>query len=316
MHRGEPVSADVLTQAMWGEDAPPTAGRTLQVNVSRLRHALGPAAERLQTVGGGYRLRVEPGELDAERFERDCAGASGLPPAETARALREALAMWRGPSLVDVRYEAWAQSEIRRLEELKAMAVEALIDAEMALGDHARLVGELEALVAEHPLRERLRAQQMLALYRSGRHADALAAFRAARVVLDEQLGLEPGPELRDLERQILVHDPSLAAPLQAERPPAPPTPTFGRDEDVRSVLDALGQTRLLTLTGPGGVGKTRLAIEVARAAGDDELQHGAPVGDQFGAMTMSPMTRDRHYAREPTRFVGTEEPGIGEGLL
>jgi predicted ATPase/DNA-binding winged helix-turn-helix (wHTH) protein len=265
---GEPVQADVLIQALWGDEAPPAALRALRVSVSRLRQALGPAAERLQTVGSGYRLHVEPGELDAERFEDLYARAGGLPPAEAARKLRGALGLWRGPALADVRYEPWAQAEIRRLDELKAIALEARIDAEMALGDHARLVAELEALVEEYPLRERLRAQLMIALYRSGRQPDALAAFHAARDVLDEELGLEPGPELRALEQRILMHDPSLAAPEQVEPPPAPPTPTFGRDEDMRAVLHALGETRLVTLTGTGGVGKTRLAVEVARRAG------------------------------------------------
>jgi predicted ATPase len=183
--------------------------------------------------------------------------------------LREALALWRGPVLADLRYEAWAQAEIRRLEELRALAIEDRVKVDLELGKHAQLVGELEGLVREHPLRERLRAQQMLALYRAGRHADALAAFREARATLDAELGLETGPELRQLEQAILVHDPSLAAPAAAEPgvPAAPPTATFGRDDDMRKVLALLEETRLLTLTGVGGVGKTRLAIEVARAA-------------------------------------------------
>ena len=139
--------------------------------------------------------------------------------------------------------------------------------AELERGEHARLVGELEALVAEFPLRERLRGVQMLALYRSGRHADALAAYRTAREALDTELGLEPGPELRKLEQQILTHDPALQ-PAAPGVPAPPATPTFGRDDDVLDVLAALEGARLVTLTGPGGVGKTRLAIEVARAAG------------------------------------------------
>jgi predicted ATPase/DNA-binding SARP family transcriptional activator len=270
LRAGEPVSADALTDAVWGEEAAPTASRALQVQVSRLRSALGPAAERLETVGGGYRLRVEPGELDADRFELACRRGAELPPREAAAVLREALAIWGGPVLADQRYHPWAQAEIRRLEELRALALEDRVGADLALGDHARLVGELEALVAEHPLRERLRAQQMLALYRSGRHADALAVYRDARTVLDSELGLEPGPELRQLEQAILTHDPSLAAPSDAEPgiPPAPPAPTFGRDEDVRAATDRLEDARLLTLTGPGGVGKTRLAVEIARVAG------------------------------------------------
>jgi predicted ATPase/DNA-binding SARP family transcriptional activator len=267
---GEAVASDALAQALWGDDAPPSAGKALQVQVSRARRALGPAADRLQTVGSGYRLHVAPGELDADRFEQLCRRGAELPAREAATVLREALALWRGPVLADLRYEPWAQAEIRRLEELRALAIEDRVKADLELGEHARLVGELEALVREHPLRERLRAQQMLALYRAGRHADALAAFRQARATLDAELGLEPGPELRQLEQAILVHDPSLAAPAAAEPgvPAAPPTPTFGRDENIRDVLALLEQARLVTLTGPGGVGKTRLAIEVARAAG------------------------------------------------
>jgi predicted ATPase/DNA-binding SARP family transcriptional activator len=267
---GESVASEALAQALWGDDAPSTAANALHVHVSRARRALGPAGERLQTVGSGYCLHVAPGELDADRFEQLCRRGAELPARQAATMLREALALWRGPVLADLRYEAWAQGEIRRLEELRAPAVEHRVRADLELGEHARLVGELEALVRQHPLRERLRAQQMLALYRAGRHADALAAFREARATLDAELGLEPGPELRQLEQAILVHDPSLAAPAAAEPgvPVAPPTPTFGRDRDVRQALALLEQTRLLTLTGAGGVGKTRLAIEVARAAG------------------------------------------------
>jgi predicted ATPase/DNA-binding SARP family transcriptional activator len=267
LRRGEPVAADALAQVLWGDDAPPSAAKALQVTVSRLRGALGPAGDRVETVGGGYRLRVEPDELDAERFERTYDRARTLPAPDAADRLRDALDLWRGPALADARYEPWAQGEIRRLEELRAAAIEDRVTAELALGEHARLVGELEALVAEHPHRERLRGQQMLALYRSGRHADALAAYRAARETLDAELGLEPGPELRRLERQILTHDPVLHAAVTGI-PPAPATPTFGRDEVVSDVLAALETARLLTLTGPGGVGKTRVAVEVARAAG------------------------------------------------
>jgi predicted ATPase/DNA-binding SARP family transcriptional activator len=267
VHAGEPISADALAQMLWGDEAPPSAPKALQVTVWRLRGALGVASDRIETVAGGYRLRLEPGELDAERFDRAYERARTLAPRSAAAALREALALWRGPALADVRYEPWAQGEIRRLEELRGAAIEARVEADLALGEHARLVGELEALVAEHPLRERLRAQQMLALYRSGRHADALAAFRAARETLDAELGLEAGPELRALEQQILTHDPALRAAATGV-PPPPPTPTFGRDRDVQAVLAILESARLLTLTGPGGVGKTRLAIEIVRQAG------------------------------------------------
>ncbi len=270
LHAGEPVSAETLAQMLWGDEAPPSAAKALQVSVSRLRSALGEAGDRVETVAGGYRLRVEPDELDAEAFERayDRARALAPAPADAARALREALALWRGPALADVRYEPWSQSEIRRLEELRAAATEDRLEADLALGEHARLVGELERLVTEHPLRERLRAAQMVALYRSGRHAEALAAFQAARAMLDTELGLEPGPELRRLEQQILTHDPALVPAAAPSGPPPPPTPTFGREADIRAVLDLLEHSRLVTLTGPGGVGKTRLATEAARATG------------------------------------------------
>ena len=269
---GEPVPADVLVQTLWGEEAPPTAAKSLHVHVSRLRRALGAAASRLCTEASGYRLLVEPGELDADRFERGLDEGRALLAAGhasgAARVLRAALALWRGPVLADLRYEAFAHPEIARLEELRALAFEERVEAELGLGEHARLIGELEALIDEHPTRERLRGQHMLALYRAGRHADALAAYRQARTVLDAELGLEPGRELRRLEQAILTHDPELAAsaPRTPAVPPAPPTPTFGRDEDVRRVASLVGETRCLTLVGPGGVGKTRLAIEVARS--------------------------------------------------
>ena len=284
VHRGEPVAADALAQALWGDEAPPTAAKALQVSMSRLRRALGPAAERVQTTAGGYRMLVYGDELDADRFargyERSRKLLAGGRQAEAAAALRDVLALRRGPALAELRYDSWAQAEIRRLEELQAAALEERIQAELALGEHARLVCDFEALVAEHPLRERLCAQLMLALYRSGRHADALAVFRDMRARLDGELGLEPGPELRALEQAILTHDPSLAAP---EAPtclvPAPPTPTFGREDDVGATPTELERTRLLTLTGPGGVGKTRLAIEVARAAGG-RFAELAPIAD------------------------------------
>jgi DNA-binding SARP family transcriptional activator len=187
-------------------------------------HAPCTVGERLHTVGSGYRLHVEPGELDADRFEQLYRRGAELPAREAATVLREALALWRGPVLADLRYEAWAQPEIRRLEELRALAIEDRIKADLELGQHALLVAELDVLVRDHPLRERLRAQQMLALYRAGRHADALAAFREARATLDAELGLEPGPELRQLETAILVHDPSLA-PRAAAEPGVPVAP-------------------------------------------------------------------------------------------
>jgi YVTN family beta-propeller protein len=214
LRANEVVSRDRLIDGLWGERPPPTAGHTLDNYVSRLRKALGDA--RLSRRPPGYMLHVEGDELDLDRFERLfregrealACGAAG----EAAATLRSALALWRGAALADLLYEPFAATESERLEERRIMALEDRIDADLALGRSGQLVPELEALVREHPLRERLLGQLMLALYRSGRQAEALAAFQAARHRLAEELGLEPGPKLRELEHRILDHDPELAA--------------------------------------------------------------------------------------------------------
>ena len=220
LHRGEVVSTDRLIDALWGERASPTAARTLQVYVSNLRKALGDGL--LVTQGRGYLLQIEPGQLDVDRFEALVAqGRVALEDGDAltaASVLREGLGVWRGPALADFAYESFALAEIARLEEARLAALEDRIDADLASGEHARLVGELEALVREHPLRDRLRGQLMLALYRSGRQADALQAYQDARRELLDELGLEPGRALQDLERAILAQDPALDSP-------GPPTP-------------------------------------------------------------------------------------------
>ncbi len=264
LRAGELVSPDWLIQALWGEEAAPSAANALQAHVSRVRRDLGPLADRLRTEPGGYRLVVEPGELDAQRFQQECERARTLPPAERTIVLRAALALWRGPALADLAHETFAQNELRRLEELRQQATEERLEAELALGEHSRALNELEPLIAEHPLRERLRGLHMLALYRLGRHAEALDSYRDLRTRLDEELGLEPSPELRELEQAILVHDVPSATPDL----PALATPTVGREDALRRVAELLETTRLLTLIGPGGVGKTRLALELARARG------------------------------------------------
>jgi predicted ATPase/DNA-binding SARP family transcriptional activator len=275
VHANEPVSTDELIDELWGEHAPAAPRKGLQVQVSRLRRALGEDSARVVTRPNGYLLHVEPGELDLDRCERLAReGRESLStdnPGRAAERLREALRLWRGPPLADFVFDPFAQAEIGRLDELRLALLEDRIEADLACGRHAELVGELEALVAEHPLRERLRRQLVLALYRGGRQADALEAYRHARVVLDEELGLEPTPELRELEQAILTHDPGLRAPAAPDpvvsRLPAPPTATIGREEDSRAVAELFhsGTHRLVTLTGPGGVGKTRLALDVAR---------------------------------------------------
>src|SRR5215213_2759372 len=278
LHANQPVSAERLAVALWGDDVPPSAVKTVQVYIARLRKALGDP-DVLLTTPAGYRLRVRPGELDAERFERHVAdGRDALAAghAEHAAAqLREALELWRGPPLAELASTPFAPAEIARLEEQHLAAIEVRVDADLAAGRHAELIGELQQLTTQHPWRERLHAQLMLALYRSGRQADALEAYRHAREVFVGQLGIEPGAELHDLHEAILAHEPSIAAPtpppsLPGVRAlPAPPNQTIGRAQELVAIGDRLrpGSVRLLTLTGPGGVGKTRLALETARGA-------------------------------------------------
>jgi DNA-binding SARP family transcriptional activator len=218
LHANEVVSSDRLTEDLWAGEAPASAVKSLQVHVSRLRRALsdaaGPSAERLVTVAGGYLMRVAPGEFDAELFERLTGEASALIDVgdheHALRKLRPALDLWRGRPLSDFEYDSFAQPEIARLSELRVVAIEQRISAELALGREGQVVGELERLVREHPYRERLRGQLMLALYRSGRQAEALQAYRDTRSFLTDELGLEPSIELRNLHEAILAQDPSL----------------------------------------------------------------------------------------------------------
>jgi DNA-binding SARP family transcriptional activator len=206
----EVVSADRLIDALWGEQGPESGRTALQVLVSKLRKGLGHAGLPLATRAPGYVVELERDQLDLRRFERLVEEASTAEPAVAAEKLREALALWRGPALADLAYESFAQPAIGRLEELRLGALEKRIDADLALGRDSDVVAELEELVAEHPLREGLRAQLMLALYRCGRQADALATYQTARRKLIEELGLEPSPPLRQLEQAILRQDSSL----------------------------------------------------------------------------------------------------------
>jgi YVTN family beta-propeller protein len=226
LRRGEAVSSDRLIDQLWGESPPASAAKTLQGYVSHLRKALGN--EVLLTRGGGYLLAVAPGQVDAERFEAMVADARRALADGDAAGARElfgsALALWRGEALADLAYEPFAQGEIARLEQARLAALEDRIDADLMLGRHRGVVGELEALVGLHPHRERLLGQLMLALYRSERHADALDAYRRGRQALADELGLEPGVELRALEQRILTHDPALDPPT-----PTAPAPRLAR---------------------------------------------------------------------------------------
>jgi predicted ATPase/DNA-binding SARP family transcriptional activator len=271
------VSVDELVEALWGGEPPAGAAQALQKQVSRLRGNLGAAGSLVSHKPPGYALQIDPVAVDSRRFEelvRTARVALGRDEPERAAAdLQEALALWRGEALADYRFDEFAQVEIARLEELRAEAIEERMATDLALGGAEDLVGDLQALVAAHPLRERLRGQLMLALYRAGRQAEALETMRAGRQLFVDELGIEPGPELRRLERMILAHDPELSG----DRPPggllgrlpAPANETIGRASELAEVTQLLVDpgVRLVTLAGPGGVGKTRLAMEAARSA-------------------------------------------------
>ena len=278
LHAGEVVSRDRLIDDLWHGDPPPAAETTVRSHISRLRSALGAA--RLLSRPPGYLLVLAPEELDATRCERLLAEARDAlaqgRAADAAERLRGALALWRGSALADVAYEPFAQGEIARLEELRLAVLEERIEADLALARHADVVGELEALVAEHPLRERLRGQLMLALYRSGRQAEALESYQQARRVLTEELGLEPSEALKDLQRAILAQNPALKPPIQLEAAAAPvqdvggPGPFVGREPELRELLRGLdealaGEGRLFLVGGEPGIGKSRLVEQLAR---------------------------------------------------
>jgi DNA-binding SARP family transcriptional activator len=264
LHANEVVSQDRLIEAVWEEQPPETAQKALQVYISRLRKTLGK--ERLETKARGYRLRVAEGELDLERFQFL---AENEP--------REALALWRGPPLAEFAYQRFAQAEIARLEERRLVVLEERIEAELAIGRHADLVSELEAIVAEFPLRERPRAQLMLALYRSGRQAEALEAYQDARRALTEELGIEPSQQLRELQQAILRQDPALnvKSGRRILSEGASPRGIFvGRGPELEALQDGLeaaiaGHGRLFLLVGEPGIGKSRLADELVQQARD-----------------------------------------------
>jgi DNA-binding SARP family transcriptional activator len=298
---GQTVSVSRLIDALWGEQPPATAGNTLQVHVSNLRKKLAAAgaADNLQSVPEGYALRMGPDEIDATEFARFVEGATGEPSVVATR-LQEALSLWRGPALADVRSDLLV-GEKTRLEELRLRALERRIDAELALGRHHEVVGELESLVHAHPLREGIRRQLMVALYRSGRQADALAVYRAGEEVLAEELGIDPGPELQALEVAILRRDPELSGsakrlgaaasttsgstasdssamasvPLPSRLLITPLTGLVGRESEKDALSDVLkrvsaGQGREVALiTGEPGVGKSALAADLAQSAFD-----------------------------------------------
>jgi DNA-binding SARP family transcriptional activator len=219
LNAGRVVSADRLLDELWGDEPPESGATALQVRVSQLRKALAEGGAAIKTRPPGYAIELATGQLDLHAFERLLAQADGAEPAVASGLLGEALALWRGAALDDLAYESFAQPAIGRLEELRLVAIERRLDADLALGRHAELVPELETLGAEHPLRERFRAQLMLALYRCGRQGDALAVYQATRRMLVDELGIDPGPALQELESAILRQDPGLRLPTAP--PPA-----------------------------------------------------------------------------------------------
>jgi predicted ATPase/DNA-binding SARP family transcriptional activator len=270
LNRGRPMSARDLVTALW-EDPPPAAVPSLHAHISRLRRDLGGGPVRRQ--GGGYVLDASPDDLDVTRFERLLEeGRVALGDgrfAGAATTLRECLGLWSGAPLAGVADAPLLAVEARRLSEERLEAEELLAEAELELGHHAELVGLLERRVVEEPHRERRWALLMLALYRSGRQAEALAAYHRVRQLLDEELGVDPSPELQALEMAILRQDPSLDGPAARPRRPSvrllsPSNELIGREQQASEVEGLVRARRLVTLVGPGGVGKTRLAVEVA----------------------------------------------------
>jgi predicted ATPase/DNA-binding SARP family transcriptional activator len=277
LHRGKPVSADRLIDALWGDGQVANPVNALQAQIGQLRRTLGATA--IVTSDAGYALDIGPDDVDAARFEQLVAkGRRLLEEGEMAlasTALGEALRLRRGEPLAEFADAGFADAERAHLTELTLVAIETRVEADLALGRHGELVGELEALCREHPLRERLWELLMLALYRAGRQAEALRAYTEARDRLVHELGIDPGPALRELEARILAQDPTLApaGPAGLAAVPAPmatgnlrePLSSFvGRTGELEELTEAVRSSRLVTLVGPGGVGKTRLAVEVA----------------------------------------------------
>jgi DNA-binding SARP family transcriptional activator len=303
LHANEPVSAERLALALWGDEAPGGAAKTVQVHIWRLRKALGDR-ELIATTPAGYCLRVEPDELDAAQFDRlvgdGTRALAGGQPDQAAALLREALSLWRGPALAELAGVPFAPAEIARLEEHRLAALETRVEADMAAGQHAELVAELRRLVAVHPTRELLSAQLMLALYRCGRQTDALEAYQDARRALVAHVGVEPGHRLRELQEAILRQDvalerssgPSALPPAHAaasvsplvgreDKPVALALPPslravagsafVGRDTELARVYEywtqvARGACSAVVIGGEPGIGKTRLASELAHA--------------------------------------------------
>ena len=296
LRRGDLVPTETLIDELWGDQPPATALKTVQVYVSRLRELLGDGL--IETRPGGYQLRLRPDDLDANRFEDQIGNARALlgdgHPDRAHTLLNHALALWRGPPLAEFRYENWARDEINGLEELRLVALEHRLEADLALGRHSKAVPELEALIREQPLRENLRRLLMLALYRSGRQAEALAAYRDARAALADELGLEPSKSLQQLETAILRHDPALDLPTPTRTLPTPQPTTPARSPSASRSKAPIqpGRRRLLVVLICAGI------IAASAAAATVLLADG---GHPRRSAAREPPTRTRSSVRTPS---------------
>jgi DNA-binding SARP family transcriptional activator len=282
LNAGRVVAIDRLLDQLWGEHPPRTAGTSLQNMVSHLRKALG--ADRVQTKAPGYMLRADDDETDLGRFEHLLEEARTLTGEARGRALTTALALWRGPPLADFAYEPFAQGEIRRLDELRLSTLEERIDADLECGRHAELVGELEPMVADQPFREHLRGQEMLALYRSGRQAEALQTYHDGRRVLVDELGIEPGRQLQELFSLILRHDPGLE--LETVKGPRAMV-----GDQFEAIARALASGRLVVVLGPG--------VNMADPSGNGD---SIPVRDELASQLAKAFGCPPEYAGELTK--------------
>jgi predicted ATPase/DNA-binding SARP family transcriptional activator len=314
---GETCSRDALIDALWGESPPASAPKLLQVYVSQLRKVF-PEPARIRTRGGGYVLELDRESVDAARFERLLDEGRKVRddgnPELALSLLTRALDLWRGGAYADVAYEDFARVEAERLEELRRVAIEERNEAALALGRHEELLAELTSLARAHPLRERLQAQAMVALYRCGRQSDALDTYATVRARLDDELGLEPAPELRELQRRILQQDPSLVVPPRGDERltllPTAPNALLGRDRELNELRELLlcDDVRLLVLTGAGGAGKTRLALEVAR-------QTASSYANGAAFVSLAPLRDPELVVGEISRTLGLREAAGAEPL-
>jgi DNA-binding SARP family transcriptional activator len=305
---GRPVTSGRLVDAVWEQELPADHVHSLQSLVSRLRRTLGDA-DLVTPTPGGYTLQAE---VDAHRFERLAGeGAAVLAagdPEHAARLLREALGLWRGPALADIAEYRFAAAAAARLEDLRLAALAGRIDADLALGRGERLVPELEALSAEHPLHERIAAQLISALYAAGRQADALAAYERVRARLADELGVPPSPELQAAHLAVLRGE---SAPRAAARTnlTAPVTSFVGREREIEQIGALLERSRLVTLAGPGGAGKTRLAREAVAGWVDR-------VADGVWMVELAPVTAEVEVVPAVLGALGLRDAAIGDRPL